>query len=141
MNEDLFKIQKQDVTFSDTYESDNICYGMCDGCGQPDVDVDNHFCIDSVDSNDIDSQKFITTLEDFKKTLEDKVHYNDGQIEYIKSLFKTLHIKYRNNKFYKSVYNDSIKNKYLTKKQNDYFFYLLKHGRPMYEDNKLTTKN
>lgn len=141
MNEDIFKIQKQDVTYSDTYNNDNITFGTCDGCGQIDVDINNHYCSEIIDIDNTSIKNIITTLEKFKESLNDVISFNDGQIKYIIQMFDNLHSKYRNNKFYKSLYNKAIKTKQLSQKQYDNLFYLLKNGKSMYEDNKLTTKN
>lgn len=137
MNEDLFKIQKQDVTYDNTYEENGITYGTCNGCNQENVNVDDHYCISIVD--DKKTKKY----SDFKEQyLENNiVNYNDGQINYIKKLFDTLHTKYRTNTFFKSLYDKAINTKKLTQKQHDNLFFLLKNGKSMYDAGILTTKN
>lgn len=69
------------------------------------------------------------------------MEFSENRVKTLLILFDQQHIKYHNNSFFKSIVNKLKKKKTLTKKQYDQLIYLLTHGKSMYEDNMLTTKN
>lgn len=84
----------------------------------------------------------IFNFEEFlNENMNDKIEFSDNRIKSIRTSFNSLPLKYVNNKFFKSIMQQLEKNKKLTKKQYDNLSYLLRHGRSMYEDGYLTTKN
>lgn len=62
----------------------------------------------------------------------EKIIFNQGQLNYIESHWKTLDYKIRNNKFWNNIYRLSLFNQELTIKQWDEFKFLLKNGKSRY---------
>lgn len=128
MNENIIKLQKHNSFIN--INGDN---GQCTVCNKVD-NINTHFCMELIEENN----ETFTNLNDFKN---DMVELNDGQINYINTLFKQQKQKYINNSFFKSIVNQANTNKKLTKSQYNQLIYLLQKGRTMYEDGILSTKN
>lgn len=68
------------------------------------------------------------------------VEFEDSMIKRWTTLYNMQHIKYHSG-FFKSIFDQLIKNKRLTKKQYDEFKFLLDNGKSRYEAGVLSTKN
>ncbi len=83
-----------------------------------------------------EKKQFLFLLEN-----SNTIEFTDDQIKNRVKRFDSLNIKYHNNNFFKSIMSTLKTKKKLSKKQNDELDYLLKHGKTMYENGYLTTKN
>ncbi len=98
-----------------------------------DVDyINDIFIITYLNPFVLEHSQFKMIYESINNTIE----FNTGQINYIKSIFKTLHTKYQTNAFLKSVYDKAINNGKLTKNQQLELEFVLKNGKTRYEANK-----
>lgn len=132
MNEEIFKIQKNDdVTFDNIHVLDGIEVGTCTICNLT-TPIDGHICMTSIDEDN--SKDFKTEIAEFRK--ENYVDLNDGQIRYINTLYNQQHIKYHRG-FFKNIVTKAQKTRTLSKKEYTQLMYLLKNGKSIYEDGVL----
>lgn len=76
--------------------------------------------------------KNIKIYEDFNPLDEGKT-FTDSEVKYYQQLWNSLHIKYTNNKFFASVFDQMKNRKHLSDKQWAELEFLLKNGKSRYE--------
>jgi len=148
----IVKLQKpEENTYTNIISKDGKNLGDCSICNCKEVDLEEHFCKTLIDTDELDmtniydTDPMIVSIDEFKKKLlresSEIIQYNDNQILYFKKMFSLQHSKYKTNNFFKSIMSQLENKKQLSKKQEDQLKYLIKHGKSMYENNYLSTKN
>lgn len=153
----ILKLQKpNEETYVNVVSKGGKQFGDCTICNCDNVEIEDHICKTFIDSDKLntvniyDTDPMITNIDEFKAKLARKklisesselITYNDGQIEYFKKAFSMQNIKYRTNRFFASIMAQLETKRKLSKAQEEQLKYLLKHGKTMYENGYLTTKN
>lgn len=71
----------------------------------------------------------------------DNKTFNEGQIKYYQQIWNDhLNVKYRENKFWKNIFNTLFTKKSLTENQFRELDYLVKNGKSRYEDKQISNK-
>jgi hypothetical protein len=75
--------------------------------------------------------KHLEIYENFQNT--EKRYFTDSEIRYYQKFWDSLNFKYRNNKFFVTLWNKMSTKKELSNKQWIELEYLLKNGKSRYE--------
>lgn len=83
--------------------------------------------------------KYLDLYESFKHSV--RKYFTEEEIKHYSKLWGFLNIRYANNPFFSSIYNQMTTKKSLTQKQWSELEYLLKNGRSKYEAGILPKNN
>lgn len=82
------------------------------------------------------SDGLVGSFRVFEKRLE-RVSFDDVQVRRIKQLWDSVHVRYINNRFFKSLYDKVVSGGSLSAKQWGELDFLLKNGKSRYEAGEL----